>query len=130
MRKGGTKLSRTVRRTYTGAHVRDGQWTHRCPEPNCYGCVRGRAKRAWNRKQRRDAKDLARLERDISDEEIEEIARYLTDEGPSAPVSTTPGFVSQYIEDPSERREKLEEYASRLNTHYWVDYDGKLHQNV
>ena len=130
MRKGGTKLSRTVRRTYTGVQVRDGQWTHRCPEPNCDRCVRGRAKRAWGRKQRRDAKDLARLERDISDEEIEEIARYLTDEGPSAPVSTTPGFVSQYIEDPSERREKLEEYASRLNTHYWVDYDGKLHQNV
>ena len=49
-------MSRTVRRTYTGVQVRDGQWTHRCPEPNCYWCVRGRAKRAWNRKQRRDAK--------------------------------------------------------------------------
>ena len=123
-------MSRTIRKRYTGALVRDGQWTHRCPEPNCDWCVRGRAKRAWNRKQRRDARDLARLEMDLSDEEIEEIARYPTDEGPSAPVSTTPGFVSQYIEDPSEWREKLEEYASRLNTHYWVDYDGKLHQNV
>ena len=49
-------MSRTVRKRYTGAQVRDGQWTHRCPEPNCVWCVRGRAKRAWNRKQRRDAK--------------------------------------------------------------------------
>ena len=55
-------MSRTVRRTYTGVQVRDGQWTHRCPEPNCDWCVRGRAKRAWNRKQRRDARDLVRVE--------------------------------------------------------------------
>ena len=130
MRKGGTKLSRTIRRTYTGAHVRDGQWTHRCPEPNCDWCVRGRAKRAWNRWKRQEAKAWERIEEWGSDEEIAEAARYLVGDEPSAPVSTTPGFVSQYIEDPSERREKLEEYASRLNTHYWVDYDGKLHQNV
>ena len=123
-------MSRTIRKAYTGARVRDGQGTHRCPEPHCDWCVRGRAKRAWNRKQRQDAKDLARAERDLSDEEIAEIVRFLTDEGPSAPVSTTPGFVSQYIEDPAVRRKKAEEYASRLNTHYWVDYDGKLHQNV
>ena len=49
-------VSRTIRKRYTGVLVRDGEWTHRCPEPNCYWCVRGRAKRAWNRKQRRDAK--------------------------------------------------------------------------
>lgn len=64
MRKGGTKLSRTIRKRYTGALVRDGQWTHRCPERNCDWCVRGRAKRAWNRKQRRDARDLVRVEHD------------------------------------------------------------------
>ena len=130
MRKGGTKLSRTIRKRYTGVLVRDGQWTHRCPEPNCGWCVRGRAKRAWNRWKRQEAKDWERIEEWGSDEEIAEAARYLVGDEPSAPVSTTPGFVSQYIEDPSERREKLEEYASRLNTHYWVDYGGKLHQNV
>ena len=108
----------------------DGKWTRRCPEPHCDWCVRGRAKRAWNRKQRRDAKDWARVERDLSDEEIAEIVRFLNDEGPSVPVSTTPGFVSQYIDDPVARRQRAEEYMSRLNTHYWVGYDGKLHQTV
>ena len=57
-------MSGTVRRTYTGVQVRDGQWTHRCPEPNCDWCVRGRAKRAWNRKQRRDARELVRVGHD------------------------------------------------------------------
>lgn len=123
-------MSRTIRKRYTGAPVRDGQWTRRCPEPHCDWCVRGRAKRAWNRKQRRDAKDWARVERDLSDEEIAEIVRFLNDEGPSVPVSTTPGFVSQYIDDPVARRQRAEEYMSRLNTHYWVGYDGKLHQTV
>ena len=130
MRKGGMTLSRTIRKRYTGALVRDGQWTHRCPEVNCNQCVRGRAKRAWSRTQRRDAKDWARAERDLSDEEIAEIVRFLNDEGPSVPVSTTPGFVSQYIDDPVARRQRAEEYMSRLNTHYWVGYDGKLHQTV
>ena len=87
MRKGGTKLSRTIRKRYTGVLVRDGQWTRRCPEPHCDWCVRGRAKRAWNRKQRQEA------------------------------------FVSQYIDDPVARRQ-------RAGTHYWVGYDGKLHQTV
>ena len=53
-------MSRTIRKAYTGALVRDGQWTRRCPEPHCDWCVRGRAKRAWNRKQRRDARGLVR----------------------------------------------------------------------
>ena len=59
-----------------------------------------------------------RAERDLSDEEIAEIVRFLNDEGPSVPVSTTPGFVSQYIEDSTERRAALEAYTSRLNVHY------------
>ena len=80
-------MSRTIRKRYTGAPVRDGQWTRRCPEPHCDWCVRGRAKRAWNRKQRQEA------------------------------------FVSQYIDDPVARRQ-------RAGTHYWVGYDGKLHQTV
>lgn len=107
-------MSRTIRKAYTGAHVRDGQWTRRCPEPHCDWCVRGRAKRAWNRKQRHEAKEWARFD---------------SDEGPSAPVST-PGFVSQWIEDPAERRKRAEEYVSRLNVHYWVDYDGKVRKGV
>ena len=118
MRKGGTKLSRTIRKRYTGALVRDGQWTHRCPEPNCDWCVRGRAKRVWNRWKRQEAKDWERIEELGSDEEIAEAARYLVGDEPSAPLSTTPGFVSQYIEDSTERRAALEAYTSRLNVHY------------
>ena len=102
-------MSRTIRKRYTGALVRDGQWTHRCPEPNCDWCVRGRAKRAWRRRKRHEVWELEEL--------------------PDAPVSS-PGFVSQYIEDPVARRQREEEYVSRLNTHYWIDYDGKLRQNV
>lgn len=47
-------MSNTVRKTYDGVIVRDGQWTHRCPEKDCDWCVRGKAKRPFRRGVRHD----------------------------------------------------------------------------
>lgn len=47
-------MSRTERRNYCDEWGRESRhwWGKRCPEPNCYWCVHGKAKRAWRRRDR------------------------------------------------------------------------------
>lgn len=49
-------MSCTYRHTYKGKKVHDGDRTHRCPEPDCDWCVRGKAKRPFRRRARRIAR--------------------------------------------------------------------------
>jgi hypothetical protein len=55
-------MSRTRRKTYRGAEVRDGTWGRRCPDRSCPYCLSGR--RASDRRRAMAATDeMARHER-------------------------------------------------------------------